>query len=217
MTADPRADANAAEEPGGLQPIVAAAAIESQEQPARGACVTMPGTSSRPGRRPMWMSLRQPAADRSHRGRLRPARRSPSSISRTQLVAAPHEPRQRWRIRRGSPRCTRRRSSGAAAVDGLQTPGMLPSRQRRTSYRKTRTRPAERAPTGPSATATPAAVRWPSGTGVISMTNLRCPADDPRGGVVEIARRPMLEARRHSLETRPFRRTNGHPLQVGAE
>jgi hypothetical protein len=47
--------------------------------------------------------------------------------------------------------------------------GMTPSRQRRTSYRNNRKRPAMRVPTAPSTT-TPRRAPSPSGTGVISMT-----------------------------------------------
>jgi hypothetical protein len=73
---------------------------------------------------------------------------------------------------RSSTRCAHARSSlnRRGLPTASPTSGICPSRQRRISYRKIRNRPAERAPTRPSAT-TPRCSPRASRTGAISMTN----------------------------------------------
>jgi hypothetical protein len=73
---------------------------------------------------------------------------------------------------RSSTRCARARSSlrQRGLSTASSTSAIRPSRQRRISYRKIRNRPAQRVPTGPSAT-TPRRSPWSSRTGACSMTN----------------------------------------------
>jgi len=94
------------------------------------------------------------------------------------------------------------------------TSGMTPSRHRRISYRKSRKRPAQRAPTGPSPT-TPRCAPLPSGIGVISITKRPAGTQTTSAEWYRSRVGRRSRAATNDSKMRPFHRTERPPAPRG--